>query len=269
MKININFLTSRANQLRDFILDFIFPIECLGCGRDGVWLCKKCFRKLEFKAVPYCLHCKSENEFGQFCPACRSQYALDGVWITGVYEEQIIAKLIKNLKYHFIQDIAEYLGEFLILFLRDLLSKSRISRSDLISGVDQHKFERISRHPNALLNFSQNLIIPVPLSNKRKCWRGFNQAEIIASVIADYFKLDLSVDRLIRVKHKKPQAKLGEAGRKNNIIGCFVWQGRGLAGRNVILVDDVVTTGSTLNECAKVLKDNGAGEVWGLVVAKG
>ena len=75
--------------------------------------------------------------------------------------------------------------------------------------------------------------------------------------------------KLIRIKHKKPQAKLDEAQRQENIKNCFAWVGKKLTGQPIILIDDVTTTGSTLNECAKILKQNGAGEVWGLVVAKG
>lgn len=269
MKININFLSSHASRLRDFALDLIFPIECLDCGQEKAWLCEKCFRKLRFKPTQYCLHCKKENDLGQFCPDCRPQYALDGVWIAGIYEEQIIAKLIKGLKYHFAQGIAKDLGKFLCLFLKDLINKGRLGRADLNSGVDWRRFEQARNIPVILFNFSQNLIMPVPLANKRKRWRGFNQAEAIAKEVADYFKLDFNFDKLIRVKYKKSQAKLSEIDRKNNIVGCFSWQGNELAGRNVIIVDDVATTGSTLNECAKVLKRNGAGEVWGLVVAKG
>ena len=216
MKINIHLLTDHASKLRGFILDFIFPIECLGCGQEGVWLCEKCFRQLKFKPAQYCLHCKKENKFGRFCLVCQPRYALDGVWIAGIYEEQVIAKLIKSLKYGFAQNLATELGRFLILFLHDLINKSRvrsrdsrIASSDLVSGVDWRKLRQISEHPNALIDFSQNLIMPVPLHSKRKRWRGFNQAEIIAKEVADHFKLEMSTDKLVRIKHKKAQAKVG------------------------------------------------------------
>jgi len=269
MFLNKQSIIESAGKFKALFLDLIFPIECLSCGKEGEWLCEKCFRKLKFKPAQYCLHCKKENKLGEFCLACRTQYALDGVWIAGVYEEQIIANLVKSLKYRFTQDVAKDLGRFLCLFLRDLINKSRIGRADLVSGVDWRKLGQVSGHPNVLLNFSENLIMQVPLANKRKRWRGFNQAEVIACEIANHFKLEIRTDKLVRIKHKKPQAKLGERERKKNIVGCFAWNGSDLAGQNIIIVDDVVTTGSTLNECAKVLKQNGAGEIWGLVVAKG
>jgi len=111
--------------------------------------------------------------------------------------------------------------------------------------------------------------MPVPLSKKRLKWRGFNQAEIIANILADNFKLEIDAKNLKRIKNTKPQAKLNERERRNNLADCFSWLGDKLNGRNIILVDDVATTGSTLNECAKVLKQAGASEVWGLVVANG
>jgi ComF family protein len=247
-KFKINNLANHASKLRDFVLDILFPVECAGCGREGEWLCLTCFNKIKFKNYQYCLHCKKENEFGRFCPGCRPFYNLDGVLIAGDYDNRLIAKLIKNLKYNFVRDVAEDLGKFLILFLQNLNSESGFGEVVLAGG---------------------NLIIPVPLHNKRRRWRGFNQAELIAREVSGYFKLELSADKLIRIKYKTPQIKLSEAERKSNIIGCFGWRGENLNGRDVVLIDDIVTTGATLNECAKVLKQNGAGKVWGLAAAKG
>lgn len=241
-------IINHASKLRDFVLDLLFPIECLGCGKEGEWLCQKCFNKINFKQSQYCLHCKKENEFGRFCFNCRPLYGLDGVLIAGDYDNRLIAKLIKNFKYNFIQDLSKAIGKFLILFLQNLNSESGFTEVVLTGS---------------------NLVIPVPLHNKRRRWRGFNQAELIAREVSGYFNLELSVDKLIRMKYKKPQVKLSEAERKSNVIGCFGWRGEGLAGRDIVLIDDIVTTGATLNECAKVLKQNGAGKVWGLVVAKG
>jgi len=269
MKKNITQLLNHARKLRDLFLDFIFPIECLGCGKEGFWLCEKCFRELNFSQNQYCLHCEKENKFGEFCLGCGDSYCLDGIWIAGDYKNEIIAKLIKKFKYSLVKGIGSYLGKFIILFLRDLINRNRISSADLAGGLDFRKFEQTVEYSNILFNFSQNIIIPVPLHSKRKLWRGFNQAEIIAKIISDYFNSELFIDKLIRIKKSKPQAKLNKSKRKINIKRCFEWQGSNLAGRNIILVDDVATTGSTLNECAKILKENGAGRVWGLVVANG
>jgi len=111
--------------------------------------------------------------------------------------------------------------------------------------------------------------MPIPLHKRRLRWRGFNQAEKIAKILSDKLNIPLVNNKLIRIKYNQPQAKINSQKRKNNIIGCFQYNGESLEEKNIILVDDVVTSGSTLNECAKVLKEKGAQEVWGICVARG
>ncbi|OGF26748.1 hypothetical protein A2303_05125 [Candidatus Falkowbacteria bacterium RIFOXYB2_FULL_47_14] len=270
IKSNIKNLLSdnRVLKTRDFILDLIFPIECLSCGHEGAWLCGRCFSRLNFKEGQYCLGCKRPDRYGRFCSGCAPDYRLEGVWIAGDYENKILAKMIKSLKYHFARDLADILGLYLSLFLRDLLTRSRLSGIHLGPGLDKRGLDRLKDVPGAILDLSRTTIMPVPLHKKRERWRGFNQAFFLARSLADKFGLDVR-GGLVRVRHKKPQAKLTGIERLANIRDCFAWTGDLLEGRNVILIDDVVTTGSTLNECARVLKDAGAGEVWGLVAAKG
>jgi competence protein ComFC len=252
-----------------FFLDLIFPIECLGCESEGSWLCAECFMKIKLKSGQYCLNCKKENNFGEFCPPCQILYSLKGVWIATLYDEKIISQAIKSLKYHFVSSLANDLGKLLILFTDSLLRQSKILKPSLVGGLDRRLLGQAKSLPAVILDFKNCLIIPVPLSAKRRRWRGFNQAEIIAKVFANNYGLEMDDKNLIRVKHKKPQAKLNEIRRLENIKDCFDWRGGDLNKKNIILIDDVVTTGATLNECAKVLKAHGAGEVWALVIAKG
>ncbi|MFH1582976.1 MAG: ComF family protein [Candidatus Falkowbacteria bacterium] len=281
MDFNFLKIIKSAEKFRAFFLDLIFPIECLGCARVGYWLCGDCFKEVKFKPKQYCLHCKKENDFGQFCPSparlndvsrsggCRIIYSLNGVWIAALYDELLISQAIKSLKYHFISGIADDLSKLLILFVDKMLAQAKIIRPGLAQGLERRIFEQAKNMPTAILNFNNNLVIFVPLSKKRLRWRGFNQAELLAQKIAEKYNLALDAVNLIRVKHKRPQAKLDEIHRLENIKDCFEWRGGDLNKKNIILIDDVVTTGATLNECAKVLKAHGAGEVWGLVVAKG
>jgi ComF family protein len=265
----INKLLKITKNIWLFFLDLIFPIECLGCARVDYWLCGDCFKEVKFKTKQYCLHCKKENDFGQFCQPCQIIYDLNGVLIVALYDELLISRAIKSLKYRFISGIADDLSRLLILFVDKMLEQSRVLKSGLASGVDWRNFKRAENLPLAILNFKDNLVVPVPLSKKRLRWRGFNQAELLARKVAGKYRLALDGDSLIRIKHKTAQAKLDEIHRLENIKGCFSWQGGNLNKKNIILIDDVVTTGATLNECAKVLKASGAGEVFGLVVAKG
>ena len=239
-------IKQNAGKVWLFFLDLIFPKECSGCGREGVWLCQKCFSSVKLRQTQFCLECKQETNFGKFCPRCALNYNLDGTLIACHYEQKIVEKMIETFKYSFVKDLYKDLGKLLSLFLNDLLNK---------------KWQTF--------NVKKSLIMPVPLSTFRKRWRGFNQAEFLARLIAKNFNLDLSVNELIRIKHIKPQVKLNKAQRENNIKNCFNWNACDLAGRQIILIDDVATTGATLNECAKVLKLHGAGKVWGLVLANG
>lgn len=258
-----NILTNKKNRAlenikksRDFLLNIIFPIECLSCGKEGKWLCQKCFRQLEYQHQHYCLFCKKETIIGETCLQCRKNNFIDGVLIAGNYKNKIIAKSIKNLKYRFAKGIAEFLGEFLILFLRNTLNKNKINNFNNKTNYDIFN------------NFHKTIIVPVPLHKKRFNWRGFNQSLELSFKIKEFFNIPIS-EKLICFKNKKPQAKLNAKKRKENIKGCFSWIGEDLNSKNILLIDDVATTGATLNECAKILKQAGAKEVWGLVIANG
>lgn len=256
MTTKIKIFINHVIRWRDFILDLIFPIECLGCGQEGEWLCTPCFQSLKFKKSQYCLGCKKKNKLGEFCRDCRGEYYLDGILIASRYDEnELLADLIKNFKYKFIKEIGDDLGRFLAMFLRHLHYEANTF------GWNEDRFMNLG-------NIEENLIIPVPLHGRRERWRGFNQAEILAEGLLGK-KLENQPGRLIRTKHRTAQAKLNEKARMENVKSCFSWEGGNLVGRKVILIDDVVTTGATLNECARVLKEAGAKRVWGLVVAKG
>ena len=118
------------------------------------------------------------------------------------------------------------------------------------------------------------LLVPIPLHKKRLNWRGFNQSEILAEKIYGFYGLQVG-NILTRNKNIKPQADIEDReNRMNNIKDSFACSaninGRpACVGRNIILVDDICTTGATLNECAKVLAANGAGKISALVVARG
>lgn len=236
----------------NWLADCLFPIYCLGCRAFGSWLCPECFAKINFSFCQQCPSCSQLNYWGEYCPDCHQ--CLDGVLVMGSYEQPILKQMIKTFKYRFIPKLSEPLASLAIVFLGQILSdNSRLSDSWVL--------------PKFLENFSQNLIIPVPLSKRRRAWRGFNQAELLARQIADYYSLELSLD-LKKNKHTRPQVKLDKIERQRNLEHCFAWHGSVVAGRNIILIDDLVTTGSTLQECAKILKAQGANEVWALVLAK-
>ncbi len=230
---------------RDFIFDTLYPKYCLNCNQEGQILCSKCFYKLKIIENQTCFFCGKNTQNGATCANCKKIYYLDGVLIAGNYKNNILSSLIKIFKYNFIKETAEILEKFAIYFL---------------------SYQRQTNYIPKYI-FNQSTIVPVPLHYKRLRWRGFNQSELIANKIAQYLKLPIDTN-LARKKRRIPQTKLSPRKRKNNIKQCFQWQGTKI-NKNIILIDDVITTGSTLNECAFVLKKAGAKKVWGFVLAKG
>jgi len=215
--------------LKSFLLDLLFPVECLGCRQESVWLCPACCKKLKF-GTEY----KTLNLTTPF---------LDRVFIAGDYDDPLLKELIKKFKYDFLTALSQPLGKFLILFWQGQLA--------LIDPLPD-----------------KTLLIPVPLTKKRLRWRGFNQAEMLARELSAAFPYALRQD-LKRQKYSRPQAGLSETERALNIKQAFFWSGDTLNGRTIILLDDVITTGATLSEAARVLKEAGAARIYALVLAKG
>lgn len=219
------------SRLKTVILDLLFPIECCGCGREGSWLCPGCAKKLQFGT-------KEDLQIP----------ALDRIFIAGDYDDKLLADLIKKFKYNFIAALGRPLAEFLCRYWSGQLALSEFPAA-----------EAIAANP---------IVIPIPLSPRRRRWRGFNQAEILANALAAYYHYERS-NGLKKNKHGLPQASLDGLARKNNIQGSFNYTGPDLRGRTVIIVDDVATTGATLNEAALIIRQQGAAKIYGLVLAKG
>jgi len=223
---------------KKFFLDLLFPINCVACRAPADWLCPKCFSKLKF----------NEKKYSLLTPY------ITKTLIAGDYEDKLLSQLIKQLKFHNLAPLGPILGRFLCAFWN--FKKPAFLKLWPVEKI---------------------LVLPIPLSKKRQRARGFNQAEIIAQVFSETFHYELNRD-LKRIKHRPAQSSLDEQQRAKNIKDVFVWpekdsRGRPLANflvnRPLILVDDIITTGATLNEAARVLKAAGAKEIYALVLAKG
>ena len=112
------------------------------------------------------------------------------------------------------------------------------------------------------------IVVPITLHTKKQSKRGFNQSEVIASALAKRLGLKIDRDTLVRVRHSSPQSTLGKTGRLQNVKDAFLCKDKSLAGKDIILVDDVCTTGSTLLSAAKALKQAGARFVWCFALAR-
>lgn len=209
--------------------DILFPIECLGCQKPGAWVCQSCFRKLQTGSPTHRL---AINQTG----------SLDQIYIAGDYDDPLLAELIKKYKYNFITDLEKPLSDFLAFYWAG----------------------QIAIKPE----LGQATLVPVPLSKKRERWRGFNQADLLANSLS--VKLGLKkTGALKRLKNARPQSSLSGRDRLENIKGAFKVNGQFPVPRQIILVDDVVTTGATLEEAAATLKAAGVKRVSALVIAKG
>ncbi len=175
--------------------------------------------------------CNALTPVGQVCKSCRSGTRLSGASISYRYEGAS-KELIKRLKYHQQRSVARFLGARLIL-------------------------------PN---HMQFDFVSFVPSDGKARRARGYNQAELLARQFAKSHDLPLQ-NTLLRKKHAR-QVDLSRKQRLEMIQDNFVSYGNSVVGKNILLVDDVITTGATLRECAKTLKAAGAAKVWGVAVAK-
>ncbi len=231
-----------------YIVDMIFPKECIGCGMEGRQLCGQCFSAINYHKQKTCIKCGRETTEGVLCKKCSHFRGIKNIVAAGDYNDKLWRDLIKYFKYHFIKDLAPDISELLKFYIEErLFPDSEIKK---------------------ILSSPKTVLTAVPLHKKRKKWRGFNQSEEIAKNLSHQYGLCLSFD-LIKTENKKPQTKLSGEKREENLKNCFIWRGEYLSGYNIILIDDVVTTGTTMFECASALKSAGAKNVFGLAVARG
>lgn len=202
----------------------------------------------------FCLNCNREGSY--LCQDCQaileistihqnfSSKNIKDLYFPLPYQNLLIKKLIQKFKYQpFIKELAESLS-FLII---------------------EH-FCLLDNKPD----FSGFFLIPIPLTKKREKWRGFNQTEEIGKKLSCFLNIPLIVNCLLKVKETLPQIELTNETRKENIKNAFVLKNKGLVrDKKILLVDDIYTTGSTMEECAKLLREAGAKEIIGIVVARG
>ena len=211
----------------NIILDFIFPPKCIGCKNPGDYLCAKCIQKTRIA--------EREN--------------LEWIYSRFDYRDPVIKKALWLLKYKNKKQIAKTFGKLIYeLMLEELVELETME------------------------NFTHPVIIPIPLSPKRRRKRGFNQAELISKAIINTDtanSLAINTTTLIKVKETTQQARIkNRTERLQNLKDSFALASpHKIKGRNIILVDDVTTTGATLKEARKVLKAGGAKEVYAFTLA--
>lgn len=219
-------------------LDILFPKRCASCGQFGDYICKDCFSKIAYLEKPVCPICQRQAIGGKTHPVCAGKYTLDGLVVVFRYRGPI-KSAIQKVKYKWAYQLIKPLLNILI---------SSLWRFE----VGQER-----------------VLTPIPLHPRRQKWRGFNQAELLAKIIARTFGLTFE-NLLVRKTETQTQVGLTKEARRKNVRGAFILKsGAKVWGRDFLLVDDVYTSGATMKEAARVLKKAGAKSVWAMAIALG
>ena len=225
-------------QVHERVADLFFPRRCIGCGKYGYFLCDLCLLKLPRLLPPFCRKCGRSESGGSLCPTCwgwRSD--IDGIR-SCFHFDGIIRRAVYELKYHGLKSISGSLAELMADYLQNDFPPCEV-------------------------------LVPVPLHPKRLRQRGYNQSEILSRKLGELTGLPMDGDCLIRLKDSLPQARSKTVEeRRRNVDSAFTCRDGRFTGKRVILVDDVCTSGSTLETCAEALKAAGAASVWGLTLAR-
>lgn len=244
MSLNIEAI---LKKITTGIVDTLFPIRCLGCTARKEYLCQACLtvfpRRLK-QRCPTCL--KATTPRGEVCFACSGTKALDGLFAASLYRSPLVAAALHTFKYRFIAGFARPLGSWLA---------ERVTEADLPLP---------------------DYFVPVPLHSRRLRFRGFNQSALLTQRLADTLTPGLGIpvleNCLLRTRSTSPQMKTEtREERLGNLKGAFTVTEESIPhvqDASIWLIDDVATTGTTLEECAQVLKKAGAKKVFGIVLAR-
>jgi ComF family protein len=219
------------------LLDLILPPRCGGCRKLGSWLCDRCRSRIRKLEEPLCRRCGVELQSTRNECGCRARLKSLTRLRSAVAYEGPIELAVHRFKYRGWRRLAEPLG---------LLLAERL----VVEGV------------------AARTVVAVPLHPSRMRQRGFNQAELLAAELRRRLLLTAPEGVLVRTRATPPQVGHDRRWRLQNVSGAFEWRGAGLDGESILLIDDVATTGATLDACASALRAAGSGPVTGVSVAR-
>jgi competence protein ComFC len=231
--------------LLDPFLTLLYPPRCLVCKTLGeAALCTTCAAQIIPIPVPYCVTCGHPQEAPSHCTHCAARHpAYTRARALGAYDG-VLRQAIHQFKYRDRPQLAVPLGGLLADYAQT--------------------------HAVELNGLRFDALLPVPMHAARKRQRGYNQSERLAHVLSTELSLPLVTDALIRPQPSRPQVGLTGEARRTNLRGAFtVKHAEAVAGKTLLLIDDVATSGSSLHECALALKSAGANAVYALTLAAG
>lgn len=238
-------MTDILGKIIDKIIESVFPRRCPVCGEivkeKGHLICMNCIKKLPFVKSPYCIRCGKEmiSEDDAYCDDCKSEREFTAGRALCNYTDDL-AHIILKIKYGNKREYIEGFAKLLALRYKKFLD---------VANID--------------------CIMPVPLHKSRQRQRGFNQSEILAGCLSKYLGIPVYTKCLYRIKKTKDQKGLSRTERLHNLDNAFVVKEFPKKVKNVLIVDDVYTTGTTIEKCAKILKDAGANEIYFLTICTG
>ena len=239
----MHLLDTPVKIVRDVIsgvCDLIYPPVCLGCGQAGnEYLCAKCIEKIDVIKLPFCRKCGSPCE-SSICFECKTrEYVFECACGAGIFEG-VLREAIHAFKY-----------------------KNHIMLADPFAEIMARCL------PNTHLAAKVDLVMPIPIHSSRKLERGFDQAVELTRRFCRLVSLPAEYDVLYKHKKTRHQVELSLELRAINLAGAFrVRNAEKIRGKRILLIDDVFTTGATLNEAARTLLDAGAKSVRGYMLAR-
>jgi len=229
-------------------VDFLFPKRCINCGEFEDFLCSECKSLIKIVGFQMCPNCKRKSFCGKFCRGCAESFYFDQLILCFIYDRNtVLRKLVVNFKYKFLRDINKF---FVSILVSQFLKFFRLSE-------DSFSKENV-------------IVVPVPMSKQKLKVRGENHAKILAQNFAK--KLNLKFCDALWRNHREDQVKLKRHDRLVNLQNSIFVKdeyAKFLAGKNIVLIDDIVTTCSTANECSKALKNSNVRLVCVLALARG
>lgn len=228
---------------KDTILNILFPRRCPVCGGivrpAGSLICPPCFQELSFVKSPVCKKCGKEiaDETMEYCEDCMSYRHAFEYGLALVNYDETARKSMVQIKYKNKREYLDFYGAAIAV-----------------------------RYEHTIRRMEVDALVPVPVHRSRRRKRGFNQAEVLADIIGEKLNLPVEAGMLIRTRKTLPQKELTASERLKNLSGAFRAGTIPKGVKAVLLVDDIYTTGSTVEACARVLRDAGVERVYVAVV---
>ena len=219
------------------LLELLLPPRCGGCRIVGSWLCERCRTRIRRLEEPLCRRCGAEVDAARGECGCRSRLASLTRLRSAVAYEGPAEAAIHRFKYEGWRRLAGPLAQL-------------VAERLVVEGL------------------AARWLVAVPLHPDRRRHRGYNQAELLAVELRRRLSLQAPDGELVRTRPTPPQVGNDRRTRFENVRYAFAWRGPGLRGEPILLVDDVATTGATLDACARALRNSESGPVTGVSVAR-